>query len=134
MLRATRRATASTLRDLLASAGPSVNMPSVAVASFAGPSVALLASTMPSVSTPSFTVASLTMPCALRTLARAAAGPTLPLLRRSRARVAAACVRAVVFARQRHPDQPLDVAEVAELLAACHQRDRGAFGAGARGA
>src|SRR4051812_38963832 len=133
MLRATGRATASPLRDLLASARPSVNMPSVTVATFAGPSVVLLAGAMPSVSTPSFAVASLTMPRALRTLARAA-GPALPLLRRGRARIAAACIRAVVFAGQGHPDQPLDVTEVAELLAACHQRDRGAFGAGARGA
>lgn len=40
-------------------------MPSVTMATFAGPSVALLAGTMPSVGTPSFTVASVTMPCAL---------------------------------------------------------------------
>jgi hypothetical protein len=72
------------------------------------------------------------MPCALRALARAA-GATLPLLRGS-ARIASAGIGAQIFARQRHLDQPLDVAEIGELLAAGDQRDRGAFSAGARGA
>ncbi|MGY3078996.1 hypothetical protein ACVWZZ_005404 [Bradyrhizobium sp. LM6.10] len=58
----------------------------------------------------------------------------MTLLGRGRARIAAARVGAVVFARQRHFDQPLDVAEIGEFLAACDQRDRGALGAGARGA
>jgi hypothetical protein len=94
--------------------------------SLAGPSVALLGGTvvapvrMPFVGTATVTVASLTRPCALRTLARAAR-PTLSLLLRGRARIAAAGVGAAILTRQRHFDQPLDVAEIAQLLAACDQ-------------
>lgn len=77
----TGAAAARTLRSIRAGAGPSVNVPCLAVPSLAGPSVALLAGTMvaaigmPFVGTPPVTVA-----CALRTLARAAARPSLPLL------------------------------------------------------
>src|SRR3954469_8296718 len=65
----------------------------------AGPSVALLGGTvvapvrMPFVSTATVSVASLTMPCALRTLARAAR-PALSLLLRGRTRIASAGVGA----------------------------------------
>src|SRR6478752_9794964 len=124
---------------LRAAAGPCVDMPGVAMPSLAGSSVALLGGTvvapvrMPFVGTATVTVASLTRPCALRTLARAAR-PTLSLLLRGRARIAAAGVGAAILTRQRHFDQPLDVAEIAELLAACDQRDRGALGTRARGA
>src|SRR6266702_279013 len=107
---------------------PSVDMPSVTVATFAGPSVTLLAGTVPSVGTPY-----VTMPCALRALTRAAR-PAGALLQRGWARIGAARIRAAVFPRQRHADQPLDVTEVAEFLTAGDQRDRRAFGAGARGA
>src|SRR5258705_12388371 len=55
------------------------------------------------------------------------------LLRGGRRGVAAAG-RATVFPRQRDTDQPLDVAQIAHLLGARDQRDRNAFGAGARGA
>src|SRR5438270_10345196 len=85
---------AAAMRCLRTGAGPSVNMPGVAMPSLAGSSVALLGGTvvttvrMPFVGTPSVAVASLTMPCALRTLARAA-GPALSLLLRGRARIAA---------------------------------------------
>src|SRR3569623_1276117 len=77
-------AAARPLRDLLATARPSVNMPAFAVPTFAGPCLALLAGAMPSVGTPvvgtpSFTVSSLPMPGTLRTLA-GAAGTALPLL------------------------------------------------------
>src|SRR5579864_9195184 len=108
---ATRPLGARSLRDLLASARPSVNMPAVTMPTFAGPSVALLAGAMPSVAapfvtTPALAVASLTMPCTLRALARAA-GATLPLLLlRGSARIAAAGIGAKVFARQRHLDEP----------------------------
>src|SRR4030095_14285400 len=54
-------------------------------------------------------------------------------LRGSRRGVAAAGC-ATVFPRQRDADQPLDVAQIAHLLGARDQRDRNAFGAGARGA
>jgi hypothetical protein len=61
------------------------------------------------------------MPCALRALARAA-GTTLPLLLlRGSACIAAASIGAEILARQCHLDQPLDVAEIAELLAAGDQ-------------
>src|SRR4051812_1098277 len=127
------------LRSLRTTAGPCVSTPGVAMPSLAGSSVALLGGTvvapvrMPFVGTATVTVASLTRPCALRTLARAAR-PTLSLLLRGRARIAAAGVGAAILTRQRHFDQPLDVAEIAELLAACDQRDRGALGTRARGA
>src|SRR3954452_5744288 len=132
-------AATSWLRTVGAAAGASIHMPGIAMPSLARPSVALLGGTavspvgMPFVGTPSVSVASLTMSCALRTLARAA-WPALSLLLRGRARIAAAGIGAEIFARQRHLDQPLDVAEIGELLAACDQRDRSAFGAGARGA
>src|SRR5437879_13319693 len=94
---------------------PSVDMPSVTVATFAGPSVALLAGTIASVGTPY-----VTMPCALRALTRAARPPRA-LLRRRRARIGAARIRAARFPRQRPRNQPLDVTEVAELLTAGDQ-------------
>src|SRR3954452_3153709 len=109
------------LRSLGATAGPCVSTPGVAMPSLAGSSVALLGGTvvapvrMPFVGTPP-----VAMPCALRTLARAAR-PTLSLLLRGRARIAAAGVGAAILTRQRHFDQPLDVAEIAQLLAACDQ-------------
>ena len=70
----------------------------------AWPSVALLGGTvvapvrMPFVGTSTVSVASLTMPCALRTLARAAR-PALSLLRRGRARIAAPGIGAVILTR-----------------------------------
>ena len=103
---------AAAARSLLAIAGPSVNMPSLAMPPLAGPSVALLAGTMvasvgmPFIGTPPVTVA-----CALRTLAWPAR-PALSLLLRGSAGIAAAGIGAVVLARQRHADQPLDVAQV----------------------
>ena len=44
----------------------------------------------------------------------------------------AAGIGAVVLAWQRDADQPFNVAEITEFLAACDQRDRDAVGAGAR--
>src|SRR3954449_7422178 len=122
------------LRSLRATAGPCVSTPGVAMTSLAGPSVALLGGTVvTTVSMPFVGTPPVAMPCAVRTLAWAA-GPALTLLGRGRTRIAAARVGAVVFARQRHFDQPLDVAEIGKFLAARDQRDRGALGAGARGA
>ncbi|MGY4382126.1 hypothetical protein ACVWZR_002727 [Bradyrhizobium sp. i1.3.1] len=92
------------LRDLLATTGTSVNMPSVTVPTFAGPSVAMLGGAMvasvgmPFVGASSVSVTSLTMPCALRTLARAAR-PALSLLRRGRTRIAAPGIGAVILTR-----------------------------------
>src|ERR1700753_872530 len=61
--------------------------------------------------------------------------PTAPMLRGGRCRIALlAARRATVFAWERDADQALDIAQVAELLAACDERDRDTFGAGAGGA
>src|SRR6201992_2705715 len=65
---------------------------------------------------------------------RARRWPTAPMLRGSRCRIALLARRATFFARQRDADQALDIAQVAELLAACDERDRDTFGASARGA
>src|SRR4051812_6853435 len=110
------------LRSLRATAGPCVSTPGVAMPCLAGPSaVALLGGTVvTTVSMPFVGTPPVAMPCALRTLARAAR-PTLSLLLRGRARIAAAGVGAAILTRQRHFDQPLDVAEIAQLLAACDQ-------------
>src|ERR1700742_1901890 len=65
---------------------------------------------------------------------RARRWPTAPMLRGSRCRIALLARRATVFARQCDADQALDIAQIAELLAACDERDRDTFGASARGA
>src|SRR5437868_817427 len=115
-----RPAAARTLRGLRAVARPTFRMPSVSMPCIGMPSVALLAGAMvASVGMPFVGPSSVpAVPCALRTLARAATS-ALSLLRRGRTRIAAAGVGAVILARQRHLDQPLDVAEIAELLTAC---------------
>jgi len=61
-------------------------------------------------------------------------GTAVPMLRGRGGRGFAMARGAAVFARQRDPDQPLDVAQIAHLLRSGDQRDRGAVGAGARGA
>jgi hypothetical protein len=84
---------------LLAITGPSVRMPGLAVPSFTGTSVALLAGAMvASVGAPVVRAPSVAVPCALRTLARAAR-PALSLLRRGRTRIAAPGIGAVILTR-----------------------------------
>ncbi len=63
---------------------------------------------------------------------RARRGPAGTMLGSGRCRIPAAR-GAAVLARQRHADQPFDVAQIAHFLGAGDQRDRNPFRAGAGG-